>query len=77
MIPTRIVLVGDRGVGKTSLLNRFLLDKHDPTVAIAPPSFISPERTETVLNRFDMSRDIPGKRKYKIEFRDTSGDLNY
>ena len=64
----KVVLVGDSNVGKTSLINRFVLDRFDPHSA---PTLTVGFRSKTVT--------LPdrGNAKIKLQIWDTAGQEKY
>ena len=67
IITRKVVLVGDSGVGKTSLIGRFVLDRFDPH---SPPSLNVGFRSKTVhLEEENVS--------IKLQIWDTAGQEKY
>ena len=65
VIPCKIVLIGESGVGKTSIISRFVNNKFSSTLPSTPGAVFA---TKTIL--------IEGK-KIKFEIWDTAGQEKY
>lgn len=62
----KVVIIGDSGVGKTAILNRYLYDKYDPE---SMPTLGSSTKSREI--------DIPGEGSIKLTLWDTAGQEKF
>lgn len=64
----KIVFMGDKGVGKSSIISKFALNKFEETTQVSPPNIQATIGVDflTKLCKYNSS-------KYKLELWDTAG----
>ena len=65
-VTKKVVIIGDTGVGKTALMNRFLFDKFDPE---SMPTLGAQSKPRIV--------DVPGEGQIKLTLWDTAGQEKF
>lgn len=62
----KVVIIGDSGVGKTAIMNRYLFDKYDPE---SMPTLGSSMQSRLV--------EVPGEGSIKLTLWDTAGQEKF
>jgi Ras-related protein Rab-6A len=65
-VTKKVVIIGDTGVGKTALMNRFLFDKFDPE---SMPTLGAQSKPRIV--------EVPGEGQIKLTLWDTAGQEKF
>ena len=66
VVTKKVVIIGDTGVGKTAIMNRFLFDKFDPE---SMPTLGAQSKPRIV--------DVPGEGQIKLTLWDTAGQEKF